>query len=134
MPQRLKAENCRSSHRKCSLKKSVLKSFSKFTGKYLCQSLFFNKVAGLRRVTLLLKRRLWYKCCSANVAMYLVTNTNWVSNLLRGYRRKKDDDDEETHFFLNYRKTKQCKDYINVFRTLTNIYDGAFFVNKFNGV
>ena len=28
--------------------KSVLRYFSKFTGKYLCQSLFFNKVAGLR--------------------------------------------------------------------------------------
>ena len=29
-------------------KKYVLKSFTKFTGKHLCQSLFFNKVAGLR--------------------------------------------------------------------------------------
>ena len=27
-------------------KKGVLKDFAKFTGKYLCQSLFFNKVAG----------------------------------------------------------------------------------------
>ena len=33
----------RSSHRKCSLKKGVLKSFTKFTGKHLCQYLFFNK-------------------------------------------------------------------------------------------
>ena len=30
-------------------KKGVLKNFTKFTGKYLCQSLFFNKVAGLRQ-------------------------------------------------------------------------------------
>ena len=29
-------------------KKGVLKNFAKFTGKHLCQSLFFNKVAGLR--------------------------------------------------------------------------------------
>ena len=29
-------------------KKVVLRNFSKFTGKHLCQSLFFNKVAGLR--------------------------------------------------------------------------------------
>ena len=29
-------------------KKSVLRNFTKFTGKYLCQSLFFNKVAGLK--------------------------------------------------------------------------------------
>ena len=28
--------------------KNVLKNFSKFTGKHLCQSLFFDKVAGLR--------------------------------------------------------------------------------------
>ena len=28
--------------------KRVLKNFAKFTGKYQCQSLFFNKVAGLQ--------------------------------------------------------------------------------------
>ena len=38
----------RSSHRRCSTKKGVLKNFAKFTGKRLCQSLYFNKVAGLR--------------------------------------------------------------------------------------
>ena len=27
--------------------KGVLKNFAKFTGKHLCQSLFFNKVEGL---------------------------------------------------------------------------------------
>ena len=30
------------------MKKAVLKNFAKFTGKHLCRSLFFNKVAGLR--------------------------------------------------------------------------------------
>ena len=34
-------------------KKGVLKNFAKFTGKNLCQSLFFNKVAGLNPATLL---------------------------------------------------------------------------------
>ena len=29
-------------------KKSILKNFAKFVGKHLCQSLFFNKVAGLK--------------------------------------------------------------------------------------
>ena len=29
-------------------KKADLRNFAKFTGKHLCQSLFFNKVAGLR--------------------------------------------------------------------------------------
>ena len=33
-------------------KKGVLRNFTKFTGKHLCQSLFFNKVAGLRRLLL----------------------------------------------------------------------------------
>ena len=37
-------------------KKSVLKNFAKFTGKHLCQSLFSNKVTGLRTETLLKKR------------------------------------------------------------------------------
>ena len=32
--------------RRCSIKKYVLKNSSKFTGKQLSQSLFFNKVAG----------------------------------------------------------------------------------------
>ena len=31
----------------CSIRKGVLRNFAKFTGKHLCQSLFFNKVAGL---------------------------------------------------------------------------------------
>ena len=32
---------------RCSLKKGVLRNFTKFTRKHLCQSRFFNKVAGL---------------------------------------------------------------------------------------
>ena len=34
-------------------KKGVLRNFAKFTGKHQCQSLFFNKVAGLRPEVLL---------------------------------------------------------------------------------
>ena len=30
----------------CSIRKGVLRNFAKFTGKHLCKSLFFNKVAG----------------------------------------------------------------------------------------
>ena len=33
----------------CYMKKGVLKNLAKFTGKHLCQNLFFNKVAGLNR-------------------------------------------------------------------------------------
>ena len=36
------------------------RNFAKFTEKHLCQSLFFNKVAGLRPATLL-KKRLWQR-------------------------------------------------------------------------
>ena len=37
----------RSSRQVVFCKKGILKNFAKFTGKHLCQSLYFNKVAGL---------------------------------------------------------------------------------------
>ena len=40
----------KTSHQNCSMKKSVIKNFTKFTGKHLYQSLFFNNVAGLRQL------------------------------------------------------------------------------------
>ena len=43
--------------RKCSINKGVLKNFTKFTGKLPCQSLSFNKSAGLR---------LWHNCFPVN--------------------------------------------------------------------
>ena len=52
--------------------KGVLRNFTKFTGKYLCHSLFFNKVAGLRPATLL-KKRLWHSCFPVNFAKFLRT-------------------------------------------------------------
>ena len=42
-------------------KKGGLRNFAKFTGKNLCQSLFFNKVAGLR---------LWHRCFPVNFAKF----------------------------------------------------------------
>ena len=45
--------------------KVVLQNFSKLTGKRLCQSLFFNKVAGLRP-GILLKNRLRHRCFPVN--------------------------------------------------------------------
>ena len=52
----------------------VLKNFTKFTGKYLCQSPFFNKVASLRAATsTLLKKRLWHWCFLVNFAKLLRT-------------------------------------------------------------
>ena len=48
----------KSSHRRCSVKQGVLRNFAKFIGKHLCQSLFFNKVAGPRPATLFKKKTL----------------------------------------------------------------------------
>ena len=43
-----KAFIVKSSQQRCSIKKGVLRDFTKFTGKPFCQGLFLNKVAGLR--------------------------------------------------------------------------------------
>ena len=56
---------CRRSRPKVFCKKDVLRNFIKFTGKHLCQSLLFNKDAGLKPATLL-KRKLWHRCFPVN--------------------------------------------------------------------
>ena len=56
----------RSSHRRCS-ERSVLSNFQKFTGKHLCQSLFFNKVVGFS----LWKEKLWPRCFHVNFVNFL---------------------------------------------------------------
>ena len=55
----------RSSHLEMFCKKSALRNFAKFTGKHLCQDLFFDKVAGLR---------LWHRCFSVNFVKFLRTH------------------------------------------------------------
>ena len=62
----------RSSRPEVFCKKGVLRNFTKFTGKHLCQSLFFNKVAGLKPATLL-KKRLWHRCFPVNFVKFLRT-------------------------------------------------------------
>ena len=62
----------RSSRLEVFCRKGVLRNFEKFTGKHLCQSLLFNKVAGLRTVTLL-KKRFWYTCFPVNFSKFLKT-------------------------------------------------------------
>ena len=54
------------------MKKSVLRSFTNFTGKHLCQSLFFNKVTGLRPAALL-RKRLWDRGFPVNFLKFLGT-------------------------------------------------------------
>ena len=41
----------RGSHQRCSVRKGVLRNFAEFTGKHLCQVLFYKKVAGLNPAT-----------------------------------------------------------------------------------
>ena len=53
---------CKNSHRRCSVKKGVLKNFAEFTGKHLC-----------RRSATLLKMRTWHRCFPVNFAKLLRT-------------------------------------------------------------
>ena len=53
-------DSYRSSLPEVFCKDGVIRNFVKFAGKHLCQSFFFNKVAGLRPATLL-KNILWLK-------------------------------------------------------------------------
>ena len=69
----------RSSRPKMLCKKCGLGNFAKFTGKHLCQSLFFNKVAG--RPATLLKKRLWHRCFPVKFAKFL--RTTFLSEHLR---------------------------------------------------
>ena len=56
----------------CSVRKRVLTNFGKFTGIGLCESLFLNKVTGLRSATLL-KKRLWHRCFPECFSKFLIT-------------------------------------------------------------
>ena len=62
----------RSSRTKVFCKKGVLRNFAKFTGKHLCQSLSFYKVAALMPATLL-KKRFWHRCFLVHFAKFLRT-------------------------------------------------------------
>ena len=55
--------------KRCSVK-IVLRNFAKLTGKHLCQSLFFNNVAGLSPATLL-RKRFWQRRFVVNFAEFL---------------------------------------------------------------
>ena len=63
----------RSGRQELFCKTGVLKTFSKFTGKRLCQSLFFIKVTGLRPAALL-KKRLWHSFLSVDLQGLIQVN------------------------------------------------------------
>ena len=62
------------------LTKGDLRDFAKLTGKHLCQSLFFNKVAALRPATLF-KKRLWHRCFP--VKFVKILRTPFITQQLR---------------------------------------------------
>ena len=59
-----KIANYRSSHQRCSMKKGVVRNFTKVPGKHLGRSLIFNKKR--HRTATLLKKRLWHRCFPVN--------------------------------------------------------------------
>ena len=77
--------NSKSSRPELFCKKDILWNFAKFTGNDLCQSLFFNKVPGLRPATLL-KKSLWHRGFPVNVAKFL--RTPFFTEYLRWLLRK----------------------------------------------
>ena len=62
----------RSNHLDVFCEKGVLENITKLAGKHFWQSLFFNKVAGLRPATLL-KKRLWHRSFPVNLVKFLRT-------------------------------------------------------------
>ena len=60
----------RSSHRRCSVRKGVLRNFTKFTGNTCARVSFSIK---LQDPATLLKKRVWYRCFPANFAKFLRT-------------------------------------------------------------
>ena len=64
-------------------KKGVIRNFAKFTGKHLCQRVFFNKVAGLRTATLL-KKTLRHRSFPVNFAKVLRTPASVIFDDILG--------------------------------------------------
>ena len=52
-----------------NVRKGVLSNFAKFTGKHLCQSLCFNRVAGLRATAFEFKLRYLSLYCSLIISL-----------------------------------------------------------------
>ena len=67
-------------------KKGFFRNIAKFTGKHLRQSLFFNKVAGIRSATLL-KKRVWHRYVLVSFAKFL--RRPFLTEHLRWLLRKK---------------------------------------------
>ena len=93
----------RSIHWMCSVKKDFLRNFAKFTGKHMCQGLFFNKVTSMRHATLL-RKRLWNRCFSVKFTKFLRTpflqNTSRRLLLVSGASSSINHSEHNKHFFI----------------------------------
>ena len=118
---------------------NFLKKFSKFAGKHVSQSLFFNNVAGLRPATLL-KKRLWHRWFSVNFAKFLRTTffieylrwlllepstgklNKWVKDKFMTFR------DRRQVFLLMLREFKRINEVIFPLKSSRNLFFFYWFV------
>ena len=111
-------------------KKGVIENFAKFTGKHLCQSLFFNKVAGFRPATLL-KERLRHRCFPVNFVKFLRTpffieHLCWLlltldHNVIKAGR----------HLFINKLTSKELRS-ILFLKNIKKLFSAKYFAKLFN--
>ena len=73
----------------------VFKVFAKFTGKHLCQSLFWNKVAWRRT---LFKKRLWSRCFLVSFVKFL--RALFKQNISGVQKKKKRSRTELLNFYI----------------------------------
>ena len=64
------------------MKKSVLRNFAKFIGKHLCQSLFFNKDAGLGQLIMAKYSMLMSRVDSLKIKKYFLYQTITTASVL----------------------------------------------------
>ena len=106
---------CRSTHQSYSVGKGVMRNFAKFTEKHLCQSLFFNKVAGL-------SLQLYLKETLAQVFSYEfceVTKNNFFWKWLSSMQRRI----QNSHSMKSVQNTEFFSGpYFHEFRLNTEIY------------
>ena len=82
----------------------VLRNFPKFTGKHLCQHLFFNSF----------KKRLWHRCFAVNFAKFLRTpflqNTpgRLLLNIIPDISNYRTINRRTTHYFNSYATSLLC--------------------------
>ena len=68
-------------------KRDVLEYFAKFTGKHLCQSLSFNKVAGLMQVVGLRSLAQVFSCefCEILITSFFTEHIQWLRLYIRRF-------------------------------------------------